>query len=505
MAFFSEYLTWGMSPQEQTAYKQEKEAFVSDLEGGSMTKAHALTFMMVFSYWAWKANTAKKFHQNNDQFPTSPTTFSFIREGITFAAPFIVAMCYPSTFNITLISLGLFLKGLNDFRTGIPAPPQRRDKWEKDPRAIAYDSRFEPNKVTPKGFLNVCRSMLMLMTCFSILAVDFNIFSREFAKSETFGNTLMDLGVGSFVFSAGIVGYKPYIPNSGKGGSQPTRDSIPVLIFKGLKASLPLIALGLIRFIMVEGVDYQKHVSEYGVHWNFFLTLGLLPIFIPICMRISPQPRFAGYAIIILYQVLLWCFGLEDWIFTADRGSGFIAANKEGICSFLGYLSIALVGMGIGQTILPDPATWKDRADIPISMFAEWVLTWLAFGQARFLLGIDVSRRLANLPYVLWIVWFNTFVIWSMLIIENFIDGRLPPRFIRSKLPDNYTSPSLLSAVNKNSLSTFLFANLCTGAVNLTFKTLRIPDTGALAILTLYMIAILVPCVLLYIYNIRIR
>jgi len=62
----------------------------------------------------------------------------------------------------------------------------------------------------------------------------------------------MDLGVGSFVFGRGLV-------NRGK---------IP-----SLRSNVPLLVIGFIRLALTKGIEYQEHVSEYGVHWNFFFTL----------------------------------------------------------------------------------------------------------------------------------------------------------------------------------------------------------------------------------------
>ena len=61
----------------------------------------------------------------------------------------------------------------------------------------------------------------------------------------------MDLGVGSFVFSQGLVSAIPIL----KDVSVLEEPSLPK-IFQAMKKAFPLLVLGLTRVILVKGVDY---------------------------------------------------------------------------------------------------------------------------------------------------------------------------------------------------------------------------------------------------------
>jgi len=97
-------------------------------------------------------------------------------------------------------------------------------------------------------------------------------------KTENEGVSLMDVGVGSVIFSMGLVA-----KNSAKSWN------------KTFRHVLPCILLGLARLYSVKALDYQvsdslifqtqphlsqEHTSEYGVHWNFFFTIAIIPIFV---------------------------------------------------------------------------------------------------------------------------------------------------------------------------------------------------------------------------------
>ncbi|KAH9704095.1 GWT1 family protein expressed [Citrus sinensis] len=186
------------------------------------------------------------------------------------------------------------------------------------------------------------------------------IFPRENAKTETYGTGLMDLGVGSFVFANAIV-------------SRQARNIQSMNWKSALKSTGPLILLGFGRIVSTTGVDYQVHVGEYGVHWNFFFTLAAVSILTSI---INIRPKYCG----ILGSVIL-----------------------------IGYWGLYLVGVQLGHYIFFGNNSQSASRSNKAAFIKTWLLGILT-GLLTLLLDRHierVSRRMCNLAYVTWIASLN--------------------------------------------------------------------------------------------------
>ena len=111
---------------------------------------------------------------------------------------------------------------------------------------------------------------MLICVAVGILAVDFPVYPRRLAKAETYGFGLMDTGVGYFIVGNALI--------SPEARGRQKHISFTRSMTKAFKSSLPLLVLGFARLASVKSLDYQEHVSEYGVHWNFFFTLSILKV-----------------------------------------------------------------------------------------------------------------------------------------------------------------------------------------------------------------------------------
>lgn len=451
------------------SHKTLKEQFVSNLSGSSVGEINLVLAVAPVAYILFAALQSRlRFFEHYG--PLQALVDPFLNCGALLLSTTLYSS-QPVLLNLLLLSPALLLCS-----TTRPLPTAR-DRPNKTRDGTA-------DLLPKKAFLTVYRGGMMVITCIAILAVDFHVFPRRFAKVENWGTSVMDLGVGSFVFSGGLVAVR----TDARGQASPSpaeAASLTKRMKTAMRASLPLLVLGFVRLAMVKGVDYAEHVTEYGVHWNFFFTLGLLPPFVALLQSFAapkrdPELLYAALALAVAgaYQVVLLTTGLQEYVLVGDRHKyGLLGMNKEGASSFFGYLAIFLSGMGTGSYLLP-------RNPHMLKKLVLWATFWLLAFLATLKLGgsaMGVSRRLANISYVLWVAAHNTTQILAVFLVERTFFGGM-----REKEAYKLAAPRVLEAFNRNGLVLFLLANLLTGAVNISVNTLTMTTAGAMGILVAY-------------------
>ncbi|KAF2454743.1 GPI-anchored wall transfer protein 1 [Lineolata rhizophorae] len=492
-------------------YKARREAFVSNLTGTTVEEVNLVTLVAAAAICLWSALQARQ------RFFTPYTILALVTDFLLNCCAILLATTQYSSAPALLNTL-LFIPALFLYFSE-PTPAVRRANAAKKTKASKLDnanpnSRSVSSKPDPlplKPFVTTYRGNMMVITCTSILAVDFNVFPRRFAKVETWGTSLMDVGVGSFVFSGGLVSARALL----KAGMQ-TKGPLLSRMITALRHSIPLLVLGLVRLYSVKGLDYAEHVSEYGVHWNFFFTLGLLPPFVALLhsfpfFKAGPKSlAVLAVVVAVAYQTVLDSTELEAFILTAPR-EDLLSKNREGISSFVGYLAIFLAGQATGMYVLPrerlPPSPPSSSATI-LDKLRRWCCTtlarlilWAGIWSGLFVittadsgLAMPISRRIANLPYFLWITAFNCCQITLYAVVEavwfpgiyDHGNRQQSNRGESERERGQEATSRLLHAFNRNGLAIFLIANLLTGLVNLTLPTLDMGQGQAMAVLVVY-------------------
>ncbi|KAI9068191.1 hypothetical protein FKP32DRAFT_1562231 [Trametes sanguinea] len=532
-------------------YKASKEAFVSGMTGSSighinMVSLAALVSIALYSAVKTRLSPNKPLH--------------FLGEVLLLVVPLIASVTVfadaPGKLSLALLVPTVFLLFLPRRESGtfLPSSLAHSRTSSRDATALRDGTYTGIIHIPPLPALTVYRSHMLLMTFICILAVDFPVFPRSLAKCETFGASMMDLGVGAFVFSQGVVSAIPLI----KDPRHLTEPLIPKLSVVLRKCS-PVLILGLLRTISVKGTEYPEHVTEYGVHWNFFITLACIPVLQvllhPVIVHVPIS--LLGVIVAISHQLALSAGGLQRFVLEAPR-VGVVSSNKEGIVSLTGYLAIHLLGLSTGTLVLaPTPSYFRRRqqqlalqhAAVPrprtpssdsdsddddvtptpkaaalelrrendktaTELCSYAVLWWVLLGVLRFTgIGDGISRRLVNLQYIIWVAAYNTTFLLGYLVLDLlFFPSPLSKSVYSptSKLkvhpdPDMLkatrhlkgceasqggSAPPLLDAINKNGLVLFLLANVMTGLINLSMQTMYMSDSSAMFVISSYALAI---------------
>jgi phosphatidylinositol glycan class W len=328
----------------------------------------------------------------------------------------------------------------------------------------------------------------------------------------------MDLGAASFII---IAGWASALSTSPTNNSISTTTNSGRLARRAIMKCGPLLLIGLMRLATNKGLEYQEHVSEYGVHWNFFFTLclvegsvvvwkGLKAHFNRTTTRHLPLDFMLAMFIMVPYQIFLSYYGGQEFIEDGSRRCNaesygniipawviskhsflcnIFVANREGILGSLGYMSLRLFSEAIARRcLLPIHVSFDHRDERTLlSDHQQYRLSfmsvslWIVHLVLTAGLNIPTSRRSTNASFILWALSHNVTLL--SLIYTVTAGTTTTENEMKQAHP-------LLEAINRNGLAVFLSSNILTGLINLTFDTLHTPDGRAVIILTVYLMLV---------------
>ncbi|KAH8413424.1 hypothetical protein KR009_010993, partial [Drosophila setifemur] len=326
---------------------------------------------------------------------------------------------------------------------------------------------------------SLLRSTAYCGTCAAILAVDFSFYPTTYRKSRYFGAAAMDMGIGLFVVTMGLVSHRARSLSDLK--------KMPRLV-------LPVLVLGLARTIVITLIDYHQDESEYGRHLNAFFILGftkLLGGLFSLLAKSDEQLLALALGILFFHEMVLQ-MGLLAFVMSPVRQEGFIRDNAEGLSSLLGCVALYLLSIYF--------AKWYTRQDQLShhqlitklkNMLAVASTSWLLVFASAHVTGI--ARISFNFGYVVWIF----AVTISLVLIYAFIFELKLVNLNAQKLKSigdmeevkstKAALPTFVESLNMNGLTHFLLSNLLTGLVNMSLDPDNRNAVECVVILSVYM------------------
>ncbi|KAG1931654.1 phosphatidylinositol-glycan biosynthesis class W protein [Pimephales promelas] len=452
------------------ASPDEKVAFVSNLNGTSLTEVSLGSFLAPLCFLS-RGLFLIVFHLGNGILPLSRAShllldFTSLIMPLVLSCTALSDILHFVIVGIAVVdSVVLYLVYKNGKRGSFS---DTMDKFVK--------SRVESNQVP---FVTVFRVLVNVKTAISILAVDFSVFPRRYAKTETYGTGVMDFGVGAYVIANALV-----CPEARGKTIRGSKISQFVSVW-------PLVLLGFVRLASVKSSGYHEHVTEYGVHWNFFFTLAIVRLVASALLALFPVNSSGILAVFIggTYQVILETTSLKAFLVHGGNRSGFLEENKEGIFSVVGYIAIYMAGVQIGHYLMQSRALVQDWIRVTRNLLLTSLGLFLALHVCQRSIE-PVSRRMANLSFCVWTVAQAMFflsclsiadlVLLFSKVISNFslVSASWCPH--PKKIRNNMDALCLIQSVNRNQLLYFLLANVMTGLTNVFVDTLKASDAVGL-------------------------
>ena len=317
----------------------------------------------------------------------------------------------------------------------------------------------------------------------------------------------MDIGVGTYIGMSSLVL---------KCVTSPTlyaKRSFYQQLVSTLKSCSFILLIGLGRLALLNLFSYHQPVTEYGLHWNFFLTIAVVRLIafgILFILPLSHLPLLFLYSLpfILVYQ---WGLnhGLTDYLQhgrldlclnCSDLREGFFNSNREGIFSSIGFTWIYLTSISTGYLLHCNLSTLYHGVQklVQLSLLAifSWFATWFSQEYIQ-----PISRRAANLAYCMWTLSIQLSFLALFLLADCLsaclLYSQKQKRREKNEITSKQLQPKLLEVVNRYQLIYFLAANLLTGLINVIIRDRPISKSTAFLLLLGYQSILIVTVVLL--------
>ncbi|XP_023132259.2 phosphatidylinositol-glycan biosynthesis class W protein-like isoform X1 [Amphiprion ocellaris] len=478
------------------AQRELKEAFVSNLNGTSLAEVALGSFLSPVCL-VNRGLILILYYQSKGTLPLPLPLFSHLLLDLSVLILPLIVSCTLLSSILLQVTISLIFVAASMFCYIYRTSSYSSAQHPQNAVSSFLQSHVQFDQVP---FVTLFRVFVNVKTVISILAVDFPVFPRRYAKTETYGTGVMDFGVGAYVFANALV--CPEARRKNISGSKINH------ITKQLVSVWPLVALGMGRLVSVKMSNYHEHVTEYGVHWNFFFTLAIVRVVASILLTVLPATQSWVFALLMsgFYQFALETSQLKAFIIhNNDRERDFLHANKEGIFSIMGYVAIYLTGVQIGLYVTQPRSRLKEwlRALFTL-LLGSFVLYALVCTCQTFL--EPVSRRLANLPFCLWSVAQSLFFLSCLGLADivllfskqtagchlvlsswNLHKTKSDSNKISDKKRGEVEKLCLVQAISRNQLLFFLLGNVMTGLTNSVLDTLSCSSSFSVCVLLLYM------------------
>ena len=197
--------------------------------------------------------------------------------------------------------------------------------------------------------------------------------------------------------------------------------------------------------------------------------------------------------LVVIHQSFLSTTKLTEIILSSERNIGnLFSANKEGIASLPGYVSLHLLAEWVSKNIIFNKKV-KDGGSKDLStmniLSRLGLLTGICFGIWYFLSTTiqKTSRRLMNSAYFFLVMWISLDALLLSYLVDVNIASFLSARTnISNGIIQKSFSIAVYEVLNKHSLLVFLGANIMTGLINQTVQTLYTPTEMAMTIIIIY-------------------